>query len=203
MTDEPSVLRYWTCPLQHCLSSGLAQDMESGDAKRRVHLFEAQRRVKEEDPIIPFSDGPIISKWGAISRSSRTGYHTTDPIQATASQGSATKPISVSGTGQAGGCQVGGEDVAQACGLSLCLFACCRLHPLCQHRGYKMEFLQLRVPVLSTFHGAVSETFPAKGAPSRSVLAFLPFISNLVALSRLCMHDFLHICMQRCHKGRS
>lgn len=73
------------------------QDLDSGDLKRRVHLFETQRRTKEEDPIIPFSDGPIISKWGAISRSSRTGYHTTDPVQATASQGSATKPISVSG----------------------------------------------------------------------------------------------------------
>ncbi|XP_058709997.1 roquin-2 isoform X3 [Poecile atricapillus] len=73
-----------------------ASDLDSGDVKRRVHLFETQRRAKEEDPIIPFSDGPIISKWGAISRSSRTGYHTTDPIQATASQGSATKPISVS-----------------------------------------------------------------------------------------------------------
>ncbi|XP_042334230.1 roquin-2 isoform X1 [Sceloporus undulatus] len=71
-------------------------DLDSGDMKRRVHLFETQRRVKEEDPIIPFGDGPIISKWGAISRSSRTGYHTTDPIQATASQGSATKPISMS-----------------------------------------------------------------------------------------------------------
>ncbi|XP_051041294.1 roquin-2 isoform X5 [Phodopus roborovskii] len=74
----------------------LPRDLDSGDVKRRVHLFETQRRTKEEDPIIPFSDGPIISKWGAISRSSRTGYHTTDPIQATASQGSATKPISVS-----------------------------------------------------------------------------------------------------------
>ncbi|XP_028918243.1 roquin-2 isoform X3 [Ornithorhynchus anatinus] len=72
------------------------EDLDSGDMKRRVHLFETQRRAKEEDPIIPFSDGPIISKWGAISRSSRTGYHTTDPIQATASQGSTTKPISVS-----------------------------------------------------------------------------------------------------------
>ncbi|XP_031810113.1 roquin-2 isoform X9 [Sarcophilus harrisii] len=77
-------------------SENVSDDLDSGDVKRRVHLFETQRRVKEEDPIIPFSDGPIISKWGAISRSSRTGYHTTDPIQATASQGSATKPISVS-----------------------------------------------------------------------------------------------------------
>lgn len=78
-------------------SNAVLMDLDSGDVKRRVHLFETQRRTKEEDPIIPFSDGPIISKWGAISRSSRTGYHTTDPVQATASQGSATKPISVSG----------------------------------------------------------------------------------------------------------
>nr|KAF6315283.1 ring finger and CCCH-type domains 2 [Myotis myotis] len=77
-------------------SNAVLMDLDSGDVKRRVHLFETQRRTKEEDPIIPFSDGPIISKWGAISRSSRTGYHTTDPVQATASQGSATKPISIS-----------------------------------------------------------------------------------------------------------
>ncbi|XP_041095092.1 roquin-2-like isoform X2 [Polyodon spathula] len=68
-------------------------DHNSGDIKRRTHLFEPQRRLRDEDPIIPFGEGPIISKWGAISRSSRTGYHTTDPIQATASQGSTTKPI--------------------------------------------------------------------------------------------------------------
>ncbi|XP_015273902.1 PREDICTED: roquin-2 [Gekko japonicus] len=77
-------------------SNAVLMDLDSSDMKRRVHLFETQRRAKEEDPIIPFSDGPIISKWGAISRSSRTGYHTTDPIQATASQGSTTKPISMS-----------------------------------------------------------------------------------------------------------
>uniref|UniRef100_A0A4W3IVZ7 Ring finger and CCCH-type domains 2 n=1 Tax=Callorhinchus milii TaxID=7868 RepID=A0A4W3IVZ7_CALMI len=68
---------------------------EDLDVKRRLNLFDPQRRGKDEDPIIPFGDGPIISKWGAISRSARTGYHNTDPIQATASQGSATKPISV------------------------------------------------------------------------------------------------------------
>ncbi|XP_032993092.1 roquin-2 isoform X1 [Lacerta agilis] len=77
-------------------SGAVLLDLDSGDMKRRVHLFDTQRRAKEEDPIIPFSDGPIISKWGAISRSSRTGYHTTDPVQATASQGSATKPVSMS-----------------------------------------------------------------------------------------------------------
>lgn len=64
------------------------QDEESG-GKRWLHMFEPYRRLKEEDPIIPFGEGPIISKWGAISRASRTGFHTTDPVQATASQGCA------------------------------------------------------------------------------------------------------------------
>uniref|UniRef100_A0A9J8A3M8 RING-type E3 ubiquitin transferase n=1 Tax=Cyprinus carpio carpio TaxID=630221 RepID=A0A9J8A3M8_CYPCA len=63
-------------------------DGESG-GKRWLHLFEPYRRLKDEDPIIPFGEGPIISKWGAISRASRTGFHTTDPVQATASQGCA------------------------------------------------------------------------------------------------------------------
>ncbi|XP_069745158.1 roquin-2 isoform X3 [Narcine bancroftii] len=65
------------------------------NVKRSLNLFGPQKRGKDEDPIIPFGDGPIISKWGAISRSARTGYNNTDPVQATASQGSATKPISV------------------------------------------------------------------------------------------------------------
>lgn len=67
---------------------------DSGVGKRWLHSLDNYRRLKDEDPIIPFSEGPIISKWGAISRASRTGYHTTDPVQATACQGSAsTKPI--------------------------------------------------------------------------------------------------------------
>ncbi|XP_070614855.1 roquin-2 isoform X2 [Erythrolamprus reginae] len=78
-------------------STTILLDLDSGEPRKlAAHLFEPQRKVKDEDPIIPFSDGPIISKWGAISRSSRTGYHTTDPVQATASQGSTTKPISMS-----------------------------------------------------------------------------------------------------------
>ncbi|XP_070305866.1 roquin-2-like [Salvelinus sp. IW2-2015] len=68
--------------------------------------FETYRRLKDKDPsipfgegpIIPFGEGPIISKWGAISRASRTGYHTTDPVQATACQGSnSTIPINFRG----------------------------------------------------------------------------------------------------------
>ncbi|XP_077398365.1 roquin-2 isoform X2 [Vanacampus margaritifer] len=62
--------------------------------KRWLHSLDHYRRLKEEDPIIPFSEGPIISKWGAISRASRSDYHTTDPVQATACQGGAsTTPI--------------------------------------------------------------------------------------------------------------
>ncbi|XP_019937489.2 roquin-2 isoform X1 [Paralichthys olivaceus] len=66
----------------------------SSVGKRWLHSLDHYRRLKDEDPIIPFSEGPIISKWGAISRASRTGYHTTDPVQATACQrSSSTTPI--------------------------------------------------------------------------------------------------------------
>ncbi|KAL7978474.1 hypothetical protein Chor_004291 [Crotalus horridus] len=97
---QPCQYSPWSCStLSSCISAVEAEpkdDLDSGDPKRPAHLFETQRKAREEDPIIPFGDGPIISKWGAISRSSRTGYHTTDPVQATASQGSTTKPISMS-----------------------------------------------------------------------------------------------------------
>ncbi|XP_053267347.1 roquin-2 isoform X2 [Pleuronectes platessa] len=66
----------------------------SSVGKRWLHSLDHYRRLKDEDPIIPFSEGPIISKWGAISRASRTGFHTTDPVQATACQrSSSTTPI--------------------------------------------------------------------------------------------------------------
>ncbi|KAM3873804.1 roquin-2 [Diretmus argenteus] len=66
----------------------------SGVGKRLLNSLDPYRRLKDEDPIIPFGEGPIISKWGAISRAARTGYHTTDPVQATACQGGAsTTPI--------------------------------------------------------------------------------------------------------------
>ena len=75
-----------------------------GDAgKRWLASLDPYRRLKEEDPIIPFGEGPIISKWGAISRAARTGYHTSAPVQATACQGSAsTTPISLRGRGEIG-----------------------------------------------------------------------------------------------------
>uniref|UniRef100_A0A3B4CII4 RING-type E3 ubiquitin transferase n=1 Tax=Pygocentrus nattereri TaxID=42514 RepID=A0A3B4CII4_PYGNA len=75
-----------------------AQDVE-GTGKHLLHILEPYRRVKDEDPIIPFGEGPIISKWGAISRASRTDYHTTEPVQATAAQGrTSTTPINFRGS---------------------------------------------------------------------------------------------------------
>uniref|UniRef100_A0A8C8FPJ6 RING-type E3 ubiquitin transferase n=1 Tax=Oncorhynchus tshawytscha TaxID=74940 RepID=A0A8C8FPJ6_ONCTS len=81
-------------PEHHNASAHSCSEHSNGDRKRWLHTFEPYRRLKDEDPIIPFGEGPIISKWGAISRASRTGYHTTDPVQATACQGSnSTTPV--------------------------------------------------------------------------------------------------------------
>lgn len=69
-------------PLTACF---LAQELDGtagGDGKRWLDRY---RRLKDEDPIIPFSEAPIISKWGAISRAARAGFHAGDPIQAAAS----------------------------------------------------------------------------------------------------------------------
>ncbi|MEQ2167067.1 hypothetical protein GOODEAATRI_000417 [Goodea atripinnis] len=79
--------RVWRPQEQDCIEGG--QGVVS-TGKRWLHSLEHYRRLKDEDPIIPFSEAPIISKWGAISRASRTGYHTTDPVQATACQGRAS-----------------------------------------------------------------------------------------------------------------
>uniref|UniRef100_A0A673B936 RING-type E3 ubiquitin transferase n=1 Tax=Sphaeramia orbicularis TaxID=375764 RepID=A0A673B936_9TELE len=54
----------------------------------REPSLEAPRRgteVKDDDPIIPFGPQPTVSRFGAISRTSKTGYQTTGPVQAMAS----------------------------------------------------------------------------------------------------------------------
>uniref|UniRef100_A0A673N0B9 RING-type E3 ubiquitin transferase n=1 Tax=Sinocyclocheilus rhinocerous TaxID=307959 RepID=A0A673N0B9_9TELE len=91
---EESLAHYspWSCstisPFEsepHHLSTHSCSKQLDGESggKRWLHMFEPYRRLKDEDPIIPFGEGPIISKWGAISRASRTGFHTTAPVQAT------------------------------------------------------------------------------------------------------------------------
>uniref|UniRef100_A0A8C7YAN2 RING-type E3 ubiquitin transferase n=1 Tax=Oryzias sinensis TaxID=183150 RepID=A0A8C7YAN2_9TELE len=41
--------------------------------------------VKDDDPIIPFGPQPTVSRFGAISRTSKTGYQTNFPVQTMAS----------------------------------------------------------------------------------------------------------------------
>ncbi|XP_043555974.1 roquin-1-like isoform X3 [Chiloscyllium plagiosum] len=81
-------------------SSGMEMNnVDSKGLREQLMNLDLQRRTaesKEEDPIIPFGELPTVSKFGAISRTSKTSYQTTGPVQAVASQGIATKPISVS-----------------------------------------------------------------------------------------------------------
>uniref|UniRef100_A0AAX7VTJ9 RING-type E3 ubiquitin transferase n=1 Tax=Astatotilapia calliptera TaxID=8154 RepID=A0AAX7VTJ9_ASTCA len=64
-------------------------EMMNVDAKGlREPSLEAPRKgteVKDDDPIIPFGTLPTVSRFGAISRTSKTGYQTTGPVQAMAS----------------------------------------------------------------------------------------------------------------------
>ncbi|XP_038820060.1 roquin-1-like [Salvelinus namaycush] len=68
-----------------------AMEMMNVDGKglRGEPSMEAQSRrgaeVKDDDPIIPFGPQPTVSRFGAISRTSKTGYQTTGPVQAMAS----------------------------------------------------------------------------------------------------------------------
>ncbi|XP_072367890.1 roquin-1-like isoform X4 [Scyliorhinus torazame] len=81
-------------------SSGMEMNnVDNKGLREQLMNLDLQRRAaesKEEDPIIPFGELPTVSKFGAISRTSKTSYQTTGPVQAVASQGIATKPISVS-----------------------------------------------------------------------------------------------------------
>ncbi|KAM8839157.1 roquin-1 [Synchiropus picturatus] len=66
-----------------------AMEMINMEAKvLREPSLDAPRRgadVKDDDPIIPFGPQPTVSRFGAISRTSKTGYQTTGPVQAMAS----------------------------------------------------------------------------------------------------------------------
>uniref|UniRef100_A0A8C4DIV7 RING-type E3 ubiquitin transferase n=1 Tax=Dicentrarchus labrax TaxID=13489 RepID=A0A8C4DIV7_DICLA len=66
-----------TMEMMNVESKGLRE--QSLDAPRRG------AEVKDDDPIIPFGPQPTVSRFGAISRTSKTGYQTTGPVQAMAS----------------------------------------------------------------------------------------------------------------------
>lgn len=65
----------------------------------RDQRLDLQRRAVEtsDDDLIPFGDRPTVSRFGAISRTSKTLYQGAGPMQAMAPQGAPTKPISISG----------------------------------------------------------------------------------------------------------
>lgn len=68
-------------------SCTLLQQNAEGKVLREPPL-DTQRRsaeAKDDDPIIPFGPLPTVSPFGAISRTSKTGYQTTGPVQAMAS----------------------------------------------------------------------------------------------------------------------
>uniref|UniRef100_A0A3B1ITD9 RING-type E3 ubiquitin transferase n=1 Tax=Astyanax mexicanus TaxID=7994 RepID=A0A3B1ITD9_ASTMX len=74
------------------MSAGAVEMMNMEGKSLREPPLDAQRRsaeAKDDDPIIPFGPLPTVSPFGAISRTSKTGYQTTGPVQAMASsQGS-------------------------------------------------------------------------------------------------------------------
>ncbi|KAM9322141.1 roquin-1 [Pholidichthys leucotaenia] len=66
---------------------GTMEMMNVEDKGLREPSLEAPRRsaeAKDDDPIIPFGPQPTVSRFGAISRTSKTGYQTTGPVQAVA-----------------------------------------------------------------------------------------------------------------------
>ncbi|XP_059710492.1 roquin-1 isoform X10 [Haemorhous mexicanus] len=71
-------------------------EMANVDSKAmREQRLDMQRRAAEtgDDDLIPFGDRPTVSRFGAISRTSKAMYQNSGPIQAMAVQGAATKSI--------------------------------------------------------------------------------------------------------------
>ncbi|XP_018582319.1 roquin-1a isoform X3 [Scleropages formosus] len=62
-----------------------------------LELHRRSAEAKDDDPIIPFGSLPTVSRFGAISRTSKTGFQTTGLMQAMAlSHGSTSKHTTVS-----------------------------------------------------------------------------------------------------------
>uniref|UniRef100_A0A8C5TZ95 RING-type E3 ubiquitin transferase n=1 Tax=Malurus cyaneus samueli TaxID=2593467 RepID=A0A8C5TZ95_9PASS len=71
-------------------------EMANVDSKAMCEQrLDMQRRAAEtgDDDLIPFGDRPTVSRFGAISRTSKAMYQNSGPMQAMAVQGAATKSI--------------------------------------------------------------------------------------------------------------
>ncbi|KAM4896101.1 roquin-1 isoform 10-T11 [Sylvia borin] len=71
-------------------------EMANVDSKAmREQRLDMQRRAAEtgDDDLIPFGDRPTVSRFGAISRTSKAMYQNSGPMQAMAVQGAASKSI--------------------------------------------------------------------------------------------------------------
>ncbi|XP_025918349.1 roquin-1 isoform X10 [Apteryx rowi] len=71
-------------------------EMANVDSKAmRDQRLDMQRRAAEtgDDDLIPFGDRPTVSRFGAISRTSKAMYQNSGPMQAMAVQGASTKSI--------------------------------------------------------------------------------------------------------------
>ncbi|XP_053102316.1 roquin-1 isoform X5 [Hemicordylus capensis] len=74
-------------------------EMVNIDSKgMRDQRLDLQRRAAEtgDDDLIPFGDRPTVSRFGAISRTSKTMYQNPGPMQAMTVQGASTKPVNIS-----------------------------------------------------------------------------------------------------------
>ncbi|XP_048352463.1 roquin-1 isoform X3 [Sphaerodactylus townsendi] len=74
-------------------------EMVNVDSKgMRDQRLDLQRRAAEtgDDDLIPFGDRPTVSRFGAISRTSKAMYQNPGPMQAMAVQGASTKPVNIS-----------------------------------------------------------------------------------------------------------
>ncbi|XP_036410001.1 roquin-1-like isoform X2 [Megalops cyprinoides] len=80
------------------MATGAMEMNVDGKSLREPRLDTPRRsaEAKDDDPIIPFGSLPTVSRFGAISRTSKTGYQPACPIQAMApTQGSGTKHMAV------------------------------------------------------------------------------------------------------------
>ncbi|MBZ3872293.1 Roquin-1 [Sciurus carolinensis] len=84
------------------VAAGSVEMMNVESKGMRDQRLELQRRAVEtsDDDLIPFGDRPTVSRFGAISRTSKTLYQGAGPMQAMAPQGAPTKSINISGQPQ-------------------------------------------------------------------------------------------------------